>query len=193
MIDAQTLRRALHDFFKFNPKDFLVKGSGTGFLVSALRRVSSATTINKYGFRWFPAEHLDTPNPLAIQFDEGVINGSIVPDNMGSTFILPDNKTSYFIGTANVDTAAVVTSVDLSITETLFPDPTGSIGVPPATTSRPLWVFITEDGKIKSSIALRVGGIDITPVVVGMDCNQVEMRMFWGPAQNVVVIPDPGP
>lgn len=34
-MDAQTLRRALADFFKFNPKDFFVQGCGTGFLVSA--------------------------------------------------------------------------------------------------------------------------------------------------------------
>lgn len=32
-MDAQQLRKALYDFFKFNPRDFFVKGSLTGFNV----------------------------------------------------------------------------------------------------------------------------------------------------------------
>lgn len=36
-MDAQQLRKALYDFFKFNPKDFIVKGSGTGYLVELAR------------------------------------------------------------------------------------------------------------------------------------------------------------
>ena len=36
-MDAQQLRKALYDFFKFNPKDFIVKGSATGYLVELAR------------------------------------------------------------------------------------------------------------------------------------------------------------
>lgn len=35
-MDAQTLRRALADFYKFSPKDFFVQASPTGFMVNLL-------------------------------------------------------------------------------------------------------------------------------------------------------------
>lgn len=34
-LDAQTLRQVLRDFFRFNPKDFFVQASPTGFSISA--------------------------------------------------------------------------------------------------------------------------------------------------------------
>lgn len=43
MLDAQTLRRVLHDFFRFNPKDFYVRASPTGFLVG-INKVASDFT-----------------------------------------------------------------------------------------------------------------------------------------------------
>lgn len=36
-LDAATLRRALGDLFKFDPKDFFVQAAGTGFLVRSAR------------------------------------------------------------------------------------------------------------------------------------------------------------
>lgn len=47
MLDAQTLRRALRDFFRFNPKDFFVQASPTGFLVR-LANKSSFSTVGIY-------------------------------------------------------------------------------------------------------------------------------------------------
>jgi len=40
-MDAQTIRRALRDFFKFDPKDFSVRACATGFLVSSNARRST--------------------------------------------------------------------------------------------------------------------------------------------------------
>jgi len=36
-MDASTIRRALYDFFRFNPKDFIVSASGVGYMISAAR------------------------------------------------------------------------------------------------------------------------------------------------------------
>lgn len=194
-MDAQSLRRVLHDFFKFNPKDFFVQGSGTGFLVSSTHRSSTNTAIAKYGFRWFPAPKQDGVDPTTqsrlVQFDEGVINESIVPDNMASTFELPNNQQSYLRCTTTQTATGVVSTAQLDITTELLPDPEGSLGVAPATSSRPLWFFDVQENKIVNDIALRVGGIEVTPVVVGMDCSSVLLKMFWGPAQNIVVVPPP--
>lgn len=50
-MDAQTLRRALADLFKFNPKDFFVRGTPTGYLVelaSTRGRTSNVSDIENY-------------------------------------------------------------------------------------------------------------------------------------------------
>jgi len=52
-MDAATLRRALYDFFKFNPKDFRVQASGTGYLVGINKQQQPGwfytTDISAYG------------------------------------------------------------------------------------------------------------------------------------------------
>lgn len=190
-MDVQTLRRALYDLFKFSPKDFTVNGSGTGYLVGINRRSSSASVVAiHYGFEWFPAPAQDGVDPdtqsRMIKCYEGNINGTIIPDNMGSVFELPNDATSYLVCTANVNAEGIVTSAELDVKSELVPDPVGSLGVAPATTSRPLWTFVVDDkNKITASAASRIGGLEVTPVVVGMSCEMVELRMFWG-AQNVV-------
>lgn len=75
-MDAQTLRRALADFFKFDPKYFFVKGSGTGFLVSLVPLRASASTAEKCPFDF-------TVNSVAgtIQLHPGAVN-QLMPSNM---------------------------------------------------------------------------------------------------------------
>ena len=43
-MDAQTIRRAISDLFRFNPKQFTVRASATGFLVSFLGNASGSST-----------------------------------------------------------------------------------------------------------------------------------------------------
>jgi len=45
-MDAATIRRALYDFYKFNPKDFRVQASGTGYLVGINKQRQA--TPNEY-------------------------------------------------------------------------------------------------------------------------------------------------
>lgn len=44
-MDAGEIRRALYDFFRFNPKDFIVQGSGTGFLVRLAKQSAGAAAL----------------------------------------------------------------------------------------------------------------------------------------------------
>lgn len=61
-LDAQTLRRALYDLFKFNPKDFFVQASGTSFLVSAITRN--------------PSSFVQPPGPVNVYVMEQYLSGS---------------------------------------------------------------------------------------------------------------------
>lgn len=196
-LDADTLRRVLRDFFRFNPKDFSVQGSGTGFLVSALRRVSlpPAPKEIKYGFEYFLAPPQDGVDPAApgrfIQLYKGVINENVVPDNMVSVFELPNDTDSYLQCTTTQTSLGTVTSATLSVSTDAAPtDPEGSLGVAPATSSRDLWSFTVANDKIVLATAQRIGGIDVKRQVVDVSCGEVTLQMAWSPALNITVLLD---
>lgn len=69
-MDAQTLRRLLWDFIKFNPKDFTVQGSLTGFNVSArpARTAEPDCILGLYN-------RSDSPGEYKIGVRWGKING----------------------------------------------------------------------------------------------------------------------
>jgi len=185
MLDANTLRRVLYDLFRFDRKDFFVSGSGTSFLISLARRSSAspATRSTTFGFDWSLVKTDD--ETIKVKLYEGQINSNIIPDNMGSVFDLDDDADNYLICTTNNDVDGVVTSAELSVNGVLpGVDPAGSLGVAPPTSSRALWKFSTEKGKITQAIAYRIGGLEVTPIVVGMSCERVLLRMFWGPSQT---------
>lgn len=141
------------------------------------------------GFDWYAAPYLGTGTPPAsqsrqIQFRAGVINGSIIPDNMASVFEIPNNTTSYARCTTRQNTQGTVTSASLDIATTLVPDPDGSLDVAPATSARPLWQFVVVNNAIQTAIELRTSGIDVLPVAYNVQCGEVQVRMLWTPAQN---------
>lgn len=102
-MDAQTLRRALADFFRFNPKDFFVQGSGTGLLVSAVRRSASAVSE--------PCElkaiDASEGSSLKVSVLWGRINGR-TPDNFNSEGLITAfdiSETCYLYAKATINTA----------------------------------------------------------------------------------------
>jgi len=186
MLDAPTLRRVLRDFFKFNPKDFFVQSSGTGFLVSSARRIASGGGSNiTYGFQYFVAPpNAAGVNPAApgrfIQLYHGVINANIVPDNMAEVFELANDADSFLQCQTSQNAEGIVTSATLSInSDTAPPDPQGSLGVAPATSTRDLWQFTVANNRIVQAIAFRIGAIEVSRKVVDVTCGQVILQMEW--------------
>lgn len=182
-MDAPTIRRVLRDFFKFNPKDFLVQGSPTGYLISRLSNSGGSSPTITYGFQWFPATNQDDPATRGrlIQVYEGIINGNIVPDNMASVFELPNDSDSYLQCAASVSALGVVNAATLTIeSNPAPPDPEGSLGVAGATSARDLWKFTVANNQITLAVALRIGGLDVLPQVVDVSCGQTTLQMRWG-------------
>lgn len=141
----------------------------------------------KVGFYWYHAAYTGGGDPppdqgLKIGILSSVINADIVPDNVAAVFTLANNATQYLQCTTTQDAAGTVTGATLAVTPSMVPDSEGTLGVAPATSSRALWQFKTQDNKIVQDIALRIGGLDVVPRVYNMSCGQVSLKMFWGTA-----------
>lgn len=87
-MDAQQLRRVLYDFFRFNPADFIVQATVTGYLVRANKKatpkVISTTDISGYG--GVPGlGTLETTFPAngALDFSPVVVNVAGASPNLG--------------------------------------------------------------------------------------------------------------
>lgn len=78
-LDAQTIRRAVFDLFRFNPKDFFVQGSHTGFLVSIAKQSSQAVN-NDFPFKLVDQSNSDDGFQLKVILDSW-LNGSYNPDD----------------------------------------------------------------------------------------------------------------
>lgn len=191
-MDAQTLRRVLHDFFKFNPKDFVVKGSGTGFLVSSNHKISidPIKTI-KVGFAWYKSAYTGegTPPPdqgLKIRFRRSLVNENLVPENMASEFTLipgtTDNpKVNYvrLTTTQNAEGTPTLAVIDITV-DGILDDPPGSLDVAPATSSRALWILTTDEKSIVDESALYIGGVSVLPKLFRTQCGESLVKMDWG-------------
>lgn len=100
-MDAQQLRRALYDFFKFNPADFIVQASLTGFHIRANTRrqptptfthtLDGTETLPNWGAGYLTIEIEDTGLPdktpvavdtagldFPVQFAGAVVSGGII-------------------------------------------------------------------------------------------------------------------
>lgn len=97
-MDAQTLRRALTDFIRFNPKDFVVRGSPTGFMVG-LAKITASGGATVLPFPWkisikIPATH------------GGMATASVYPGTLSQ--LLPTNIFSAInLGTTDPTTGAL--------------------------------------------------------------------------------------
>lgn len=78
-MDAQTLRRALYDFFKFNPKDFYVQASGSGYLVSGVKKAATTGAVTPPRGLEFSVVTVDDVDTLGVYV--GTING-VMPTDM---------------------------------------------------------------------------------------------------------------
>lgn len=187
-LDAQTLRRVLHDMFRFNPKDFRVQGSPTGFLVNLNSRSSNIADSVKPAFGWYVAPVTDdAPDPknLNIKLRKGRINGSVTPENMAATFsLIPGTtdvpKTNYIRLTTTQSADGTVTLAVISIsTDEILPDPPGSLDIAPATSSRDLWILETTENKVVDESAQFVGGLEIFPQLIRTECGESLWKMAW--------------
>jgi len=125
-MDAQTLRRALADFFRFNPKDFRVQGSLTGFLVSLngrtgagaspaipweLIKVDNETIRVRYGTVTTP-DGTFTPAGFS-PGDDPVFEIAVTGDGVISFYMTVDNTTGEFTAISNpVDDTALPVNTD---------------------------------------------------------------------------------
>lgn len=122
-MDAQALRRVLYDLFKFNPKDFLVQGSGTGFMVSLARRAVagigpsvsglSVSTGPAAGGTSVTITGSGVDNPVAVLF------GGAVATINASTSTTVDVTSPAYVGPATVP-VRVYTSGGVNAPSTLF-------------------------------------------------------------------------
>lgn len=95
-LDAQSLRRALYDFFKFNPKDFYIQASGSSYLVSAIKQN--------------PNSFVQPPGPVNLYVIEQYLSGQGGTNQQ----IFPANLPSMVAAISSVETTAD------STTQTLF-------------------------------------------------------------------------
>lgn len=188
-MDAQTLRRVLHDFFKFNPKDFYVKGSGTGYQVSAIRRSSNAlTSALKVGFTWYLAPSTtppaDTPG-LVIKLRKSLINENVSPENMADSFTLipgttESPKTNFVRCTTKqlADGTVNFATIDVT-TDALSADPPGTLDSAPATSARALLILDCDETSIVDDSAIYIGGVSVLPQLVKTQCGESLWKMAW--------------
>lgn len=159
-MDAQVLRRALHDFFRFNPKDFYVRASPTGFLVGLHPVTGIADTIQ-------PFQLIDASNTegTKVRVVESTLIGQ-APDGFS-----PSDDPPYTLSVSNNDIVYAGVTLDVSgefpglVTDRFLDadavvppdDPIGgsfylAIGQ----------VTLTEDGKGTNPVNFRYGPIDGT-------------------------------
>lgn len=137
------------------------------------------------GFDWYNAPYLGTgPTPpgqgLIIRFRTGILNENLPVENMGSEFTLTSSATNYVRLTTTQNAAGTPTSASLDVSIDLPPpDPIGTPGVAPVTSSRLLWIIVTNNQAVQESTAQRIGGIDVYPVIVAVDCDTVTLKMEW--------------
>jgi len=139
-MDAQTLRRALYDFFKFNPADFIVQASMTGFHIRANKqRVGSSSLLPLQPYN---ASELDVPKigvTMGTFGDNSVatpgasvptIDGTRIDESPAPLLTLSASDVLLYLQ-VDVDTYGLITAV--SVNSTSDPDP-------PANTPSTLYV-----------------------------------------------------
>lgn len=118
-MDAQTLRRALADFFKFDPKYFFVKATATGFLVSPAPR--ALPVIESFPFRLIDAtKKIDGVLTPRIRVVYGTVNG-IDPDGMS----VGDDP--LYIVTLDTTSGRLWLELDFTVTDGIIAYTTASI------------------------------------------------------------------
>lgn len=85
-MDAQTIRRALSDFFRFNPKDFFIQGSPTGFLVSLRAHAAAAASV----VRGFTCSNASDEDGIKIRVSYSTLDGLAPDDGDADGWILED-------------------------------------------------------------------------------------------------------
>jgi hypothetical protein len=119
-MDAQTLRRFLYDFFKFNPKYFSTQACGTGYLVTPISQ-KSPTDL-------FPFKLLDasTADGHKIRVVYGLVGGA-APDGMSPGDVPPytidvTGPTGFVYLGVGTDDDYNITSRFIDTAETVPPD-----------------------------------------------------------------------
>lgn len=140
-MDAQTLRRALYDFYKFSPADFIVQASLTGFQVRLARR-SSGSGATLLPLQPYNASELDVPKigvTMGTFGDNSVatpgasvptIDGTRIDESPAPLLTLSASDVLLYLQ-VDVDTFGLITAV--SVNSTSDPDP-------PANTPSTLYV-----------------------------------------------------
>lgn len=96
-MDVQSLRRVLHDFFRFNPKDFFVQASATGFLVSIVRTSGGGNT-NSLPFQVYNGKNKDTTQSSAgyvkVSLNSNLLNTADPTDDIDIEAVATDPETN---------------------------------------------------------------------------------------------------
>jgi len=125
-MDVQTIRRAVYDLFRFNPKDFYVQGTLTGYNVSARPVAQAAETAVCY-FRIFDATS-DLGEPK-VGVTWGKVNerqptGFRYNGKVDPLFVVTTG-TSYIYAKATLDVSTLLwTNVEVIESEVLLPNTT---------------------------------------------------------------------
>ena len=157
-MDAQTIRRAVYDLFKFNTKDFIVQGSPTGYQVSAVRHSSGAA--GGADPCYFEVTDASTPMGLALRVSWGVMNGG-VPGSaftpQGSTYS-PEIENGYVFAKVTFDISGTgfVTTREIAFSESPLNN-TPTIGY------ELLATFVLSGAGTRYTVATNCGNVDISP------------------------------
>jgi len=154
-MDAQTLRRVLWDLIRFNPKDFTVQGTPTGYNVSARNNARPEDPVCYLGL----FDSTETPGSPQIGVRWGKINGRqpIGFNSRGKTASIPISTTpSYIYAYATLDTNTMLW-VDAGVIVDPLPDKPNT-----ATTGYELLGVVELNGtRIQAPIAFTCGHVTI--------------------------------
>lgn len=190
LMDAQMIRRAVYDLFRFNTKDFFLSGSPTGFLVSLSNR-SGGGTNDLYALQVYPSRYTGGGAPpadqaLRVRVRRGTI-GQLMPDNIDDEFLLTDETVNLvYYDSEHIDDGSQV-SVSLVLgddsgSESGLPvNPRGTLDQAPPHSYGAIARVTTKKGRIVEIVPDGEGSRDIAVIVSKTDCGKNLLSYFTGP------------